>query len=104
MIETVAAAAKPRVPAEVREFAIGKGLGNYLDAVVSLARTAFPSSELCVGLGRDADDETHHYIALDVAASSLSSEELLAGQRAWSSGFRRVCPSHLGVFFVLGWQ
>jgi hypothetical protein len=94
----------PVVPPEVREFAARKGISRYLGAVINLAREAFPSSALCVSLGRDAEDETHHYIALDVEAGGLTAEELLAGQRVWSGGIGRVCPSRQAVYFVLGWR
>ena len=92
------------IPAELQEFATQKDVGRYLNAVIDLAQQAFPSSSLCVSLGQDAEDETHQYIALDVEADGLSAEELLAGQREWSMGVTRVCPSHHAVYFVLGWQ
>jgi hypothetical protein len=92
------------VPTEVREFAAEKGVSRYLGAVIDLARQAFPSSALSVSLGRDAEDETHQYIALDVEAGGRTAEELLAGQRAWSGGIGRVCPSRQAVYFVLGWR
>jgi hypothetical protein len=94
----------PALPREVQEFAVEKGVSRYLNAVIDLARQAFPSSALCVSLGRDAEDERHQYIALDVKAGGLATEELLAGQRIWSAGIRRVCPSPHAVYFVLGWR
>ncbi len=95
---------RPAVPPEVQEFANEKGVSRYLDAVIDLARQAFPSSALRVSLGQDAEDERHRYIALDVEASSLTTAELLAGQRIWSAGVRRACPSPAAVYFVLGWR
>src|SRR5947209_3230169 len=94
----------PDLPLEVQEFAAEKGVRRYLDAVIDLARQAFPSSALGVSLGQDAEDELHRYIALDVATGGLATEELLAGQRIWSAGIRRVCPSPHAVYFVLGWR
>ena len=94
----------PTLPPEVQEFAVEKGVSRYLSAVIDLARQAFPSSALSVSLGQDAEDERHHYIALDVEAGGLATEELLAGQRTWSAGIRRVCPSPHAVYFVLGWR
>jgi hypothetical protein len=94
----------PAIPPEVQEFAAEKGVSRYLNPVIDLARQAFPSSALCVPLGQDAEDETHQYIALDVEAGGRSAEELLAGQRAWSVGVSRVCPSRHAVYFVLGWR
>src|SRR5437868_5084087 len=107
MIQTIEPAidiAKPYVPAEVQAFAVAKGVNGYLDAVIDLTRQAFSSSALCVSLGQDAEDETHQYIALDIDASSLTSEDLLTGQRCWSSGMGRLCSSRCGVYFVLGWR
>ena len=78
------------------------GVSRYLSAVIDLARQAFPSSALCVSLGQDAEDERHQYIALDVEVGGLATEELLAGQRTWSAGIRRVCPPPQAVYFVLG--
>ncbi|MBL8793902.1 MAG: hypothetical protein JNM56_08355 [Planctomycetia bacterium] len=92
------------VPREVREFAAAQGIGHYLDAVIELTYQAFPSTTLCVSTAQDAEDERHQYIALDVAVGDLTTEELLAGQRAWSAGIGRVCPSHDAVRFVLGWR
>ncbi len=94
----------PAVPPEVQEFAVEKGVNSYLNAVIELARQAFPSSALRVSLGQDAEDETHQYIALDVEVSGRAAEELLAGQRVWSGGVSRVCPSRQAVYFVLGWR
>ena len=94
----------PAIPPEVQEFAAEKGVSPYLNAVIDLARRAFPSSALCVSLGQDAEDETHRYIALDVEVGGRATEELLAGQRTWSAGVGRVCPSRLAVYFVLGWR
>ena len=94
----------PAIPAGVREFAAERGVGSYLDAVIDVAQEAFPSSVLSVSLGEDAEDDTHQYIAIDVGADGRSSDELLAGQRAWSEGIARVCPSRHAVHFVLGWR
>ena len=92
------------IPIEVQAFAAEKGLTRYLAAVIDLARLAFPASALTVSLGQDAEDETHQYIALDVEVGGLPTEELLAGQRLWSAGLTRVCPSRHAVYFVLGWH
>src|SRR5262249_35137619 len=94
----------PAIPPEVREFAAQKGVGRYLDAVIDLVRQAFPSSALCVTVGQDAEDEQHRYIALDVEVGGQETEELLAGQRIWSAGIGRVCPSRDAVSFVLCWR
>jgi hypothetical protein len=94
----------PAIPPEVQEFAAQKGVSRYLDAVIDLARQAFPSSTLCVSLGQDAEDEMHQYIALDAEVSGQATEELLAGQRIWSTGINHVCPSRHAVYFVLGWR
>jgi hypothetical protein len=94
----------PAVPLEVQDFAVAKGVNQYLDAVINLAQQAFPSSSVRVSLGQDAEDETHQYIALDVEAGGQTAEELLAGQRVWSGGIGRVCPSRQAVYFVLGWR
>jgi hypothetical protein len=92
------------IPSDVQTFAVEKGVSRYLSAVVDLARQAFPSSALCVSLGQDADEESHQYIALDVDVCGQSAEDLLAGQRTWSAGIGRVCPSRDAVYFVLGWR
>jgi hypothetical protein len=72
--------------------------------VIALSRQAFLSSALCVSLGQDAEDEMHQYIALDVEVGGQATEQLLAGQRIWSAGVTRVCPSRHAVYFVLGWR
>jgi hypothetical protein len=92
------------ISAEVHEFAVEKGVSIYLDAVIEVARKAFPSSSLSVSLGRDAEDETHQYIAVDVEAGGQGTAELLAAQRTWSAGIGRVCPSRCAIYFVLGWR
>jgi hypothetical protein len=104
MSEMLATVPRPGVPQDVREFSVEKGVNGYLNAVVDLARRAFPSSGLTVSLGQDAEDETHRYIALDVDAGNQAAEELLAGQRIWSAGIGRICPSRHAVYFVLGWR
>jgi hypothetical protein len=104
MNDTLTPLFAPVVLSEVREFAVEKGVSPYLGAVIDLARQAFPSSALHVSLGQDAENETHRYVALDVDAAGRTAEELLAGQRVWSGGIGRVCPSHLAVYFVLGWR
>jgi hypothetical protein len=102
--EALATLSAPVVPPEVRDFAAEKGVHRYLGAVIELARQAFPASALSVSLGQDAEDETHQYIALDIEAGGRTTDELLAGQRAWSGGIGRVCPSRQAVYFVLGWR
>jgi hypothetical protein len=94
----------PPIPPEVQEFAVVQGISPYLMAVIDLTRQAFPSSTLGVSLGHDAEDESPQYIALDVGVGGLATEELLAGQRLWSAGVGRVCPSRHAVYFVLGWR
>jgi hypothetical protein len=94
----------PTILPGVQEFAAAKGVSRYLEAVIDLARQAFPSSALCVSVGQDAEDEGHQYIALDIEAGELTAEELLAGQRVWSTGVPNVCPSRHAVYFVLGWR
>ena len=94
----------PAISPEVQAFAAQKGIGRYLNPVIDVARLAFPSSTLEVSLQRDVEDDTHQYIAIDVEAGSKETEELLAGQRAWSAGIARVCPSQHAVCFVLGWR
>lgn len=94
----------PAISPEVQEFADAKGISRYLNAVIDLARQAFPSSNVGVSLGQDAEDQGHQYIALDVDAAGLTTEELVAGQRVWSAGVSRVCPSRHAVSFVLGWR
>jgi hypothetical protein len=94
----------PAIPPEVQEFAAAKGVSGYLNGVIHLARQAFPASALRVSLGQDAEDERHPYIALDIEVGGRSTEELLAGQRLWSAGIRRVCLSRYAIYFVLGWR
>jgi hypothetical protein len=94
----------PTISSEVQAFAAEKGVSRYLDAVIDLARQAFPSSAVCVSLGQDAEDGTHRYIALDMEVGDRATDELLAGQRIWSAGISRVCPPRQAVHFVLGWQ
>jgi hypothetical protein len=104
MNDSLATLSRPTVPPEVQAFAAEKGASPYLNAVIDPARQAFPSAALWVSHGQDAQDERHQYIALDVEAGSQATEELLAGQRTWSAGLGRVCPSSQAVYFVLGWR
>ena len=92
------------IPAEVQQFAVEKGIARYVNAIVKLARQAFPASAVYMSVEQDAEDETHQYIALDVDASGMGIDELLAGQRIWSAGIAGVCPSRHAVYFVLGWR
>jgi len=104
MNDALATWSRPAIPPEVQQFADEKGVSRYLNAVIDLARQAFPSSALWVSRGQDAEDETHQYVALDVGVGGQTTEELLAGQRIWSAGIGRVCPSRHAVYFVLGWR
>jgi hypothetical protein len=104
MAEALAIRPGTAVPPDVHQFALEKGLGRYLSAVIDLARQAFPSSALEVSLGHDAEDERHRYIAIDAEAGGYTADELLGGQRVWSEGISRVCPSRDAVYFVLGWR
>jgi hypothetical protein len=94
----------PTIPPEVQQFAVQNAVSGYLGGIIGLARQAFPSSQMCVSLGQDAEDATHQYIALDIEASDQTTEALIAGQRIWSAGISRVCPSRHAVYFVLGWR
>ena len=104
MNDSTSTLSHPTIPLDVRDFAADKQIDGYLSSVIDLAQHAFPASDLCVSLAQDAEDETHRYIALDVMAASRSTDELLAGQRIWSSEVTRVCPSRYAVYFVLGWK
>jgi len=104
MSDATATLSGPVVSPAVREFAAEKGVNRYLAAAIDLTRQAFPSSAVSVSLGQDAEDEMHQYIALDIEAGGRTAEELLAGQRAWSAGIGRLCPSGQAVYFVLGWR
>lgn len=104
MNDSLVTLARPAIPSEVQQFAVAKEVSCYLNAIIDLARKAFPSSSVHVSLGQDAEDEKHQYIALDVEVSGQTSEELLAGQRTWSTGIGRICPSRHAVYFVLGWR
>jgi len=104
MNDSLITSPRPAIPPEVQEFAAQKGVSHYLSTVIDLARQAFPSSDVSVSLGQDTEDERHRYIALDVEAGARATEELLAGQRRWSAGVGRVCPSRDAVYFVLGWR
>src|SRR5438094_330929 len=104
MNDSLVTVAGPAIPPEVQEFAVEMGVSRYLNAMLDLAGQAFPSSALQVSLGQDAEDERHRYIALDVEVDGWTTEELLAGQRHWSAGVGRVCPSRYAVYFVLGWR
>jgi len=92
------------IPPEVQGFADAKGVSPYLHAVIEVARHAFPWSHVNVNLARDAEVETHQYIALDIEVGGCSADDLLAGQRIWSAGVARVCPARLAVYIVLGWR
>jgi hypothetical protein len=104
MNASVASLPGPTIPPEVQRFAVEKGVSPYLNAVINLARQAFPSAPACVSLGEDAEDQSHRYIAIDVEVGASPVHELLAGQRVWSAGIGRVCPSRYAVYFVLGWR
>ncbi len=104
MNDSLVSLARPAIPLDVQTFAAVKGLSGYVDAVIDLAREAFPSSSLSVALGRDAEDESHQYIALNVDTGGREKEEMLAGQRVWSAGIGQICPSRHAVYFVLGWR
>jgi len=103
MVDQAIALPLPVIPPEVLTFVTERGVSRYLPAAIDLARQAFPSSALVVSLGQDAEDESHQYIALDVEVGGMSTEDLLAGQRTWSTGISKVCPSRHAVYFVLGW-
>jgi hypothetical protein len=104
MSAALATGPRPAIPADVETFAAEKDVRRYLDAAIDLARRAFPASALHVSLDRDAEEEAHRYIALDVETADLTADELLAGQTVWSAGLGRVCPSRYAVYFVLGWR
>ena len=95
---------RPLVSAAVQGFANSKGIGGWLNAVIDLAQQAFPTASLSISVGQDAEDQSHQYVAIDVDAGSQSAEELLTGQRAWSTGIGRICPAPNAVYFVLGWR
>jgi hypothetical protein len=104
MIGSLATLSAPAIPPEVQRFAAAKEIGQYLNAVIGLSHEAFPSSALRVSLGQDVEDETHQYIALDVAVGDQEANDLLARQHIWSTGMSRICPSRYAIYFVLGWR
>lgn len=104
MRDSLLAQAGPAIPPEVTEFAAMKGVSGHLNAVIDLARRAFPGAPLVLSLARDAEDHVHQYIALDIEATDKTAEELLSGQRIWSSEIGHICSSRHAVHFVLGWR
>ena len=48
MNDSLVTLSRPAIPPEVQEFAVEKGVSRYLNAVIDLARQAFPSSALGV--------------------------------------------------------
>ena len=104
MSAALATIPRPPIPPDVEAFASENGVGRYLDAVIGLARQAFPTSALSVSLAQDAEEKDHQYIALDVESGDLTSEDLLAGQTAWAAGLGKICPSRYAVYVVLGWR
>jgi hypothetical protein len=104
MNESLLMTPRPTVPLDVQEFAAEKGVSAYLSPLIDLARQAFSSSALCVSLSQDAEDESHRYIAIDVEVGEQPAGEILAAQKTWSAGIRRVCPSRHAVYFVLSWR
>lgn len=94
----------PAVASNVSAFAAERGISEVLPAIVDMTRDVFADRSLTISLGRDADEEPHRYIALDVAVSDMEVDELLEAQRAWSAGLLARCTSPQAVYFVLGWQ
>ncbi len=93
----------PVVPSDVYDFVFEKHLTS-LPEVLRFTRETFPSSQLTVCLGQDAEEESHRYVALDVEVAHLSAQELLTAQQAWSAGLGSVCPPGQATWFVLGWK
>ena len=104
MIGQLLSLPRPAISSDVHVLAAANGVSRFLNPVIELAQNAFSSSALSVTVGQDAEDESYRYIAIDIDGGDLTTEELLEGQRTWSTGISRVCPSRDAVHFVLGWR
>ena len=104
MSQNVLTQSLPLVPPVVRAFAEERGIAEYVPPIVEMTREVFPAGSVSISVGEDAELDSHKYIALDVKIDGLSTEQLLAAHQAWSAGLSSVCPSELGVYFVLGWR
>jgi hypothetical protein len=90
---TTAIASVSEVPQYIQAFAAERGASLYLPALLGLARRIFPEAAMSIRLEADPELENDRHIAIEVDASGLSVDEMLACQNQWDKEIFDHCPA-----------
>src|SRR5437868_8577796 len=88
--QTVSAAPPPTVSSEVLAFAREKGVEQYLQPLIDLARQVYPTAtqfKVFVEEDWEIDDERYIVLELDVP---LNVEQSLEANRRWHVGYQQI--------------
>jgi hypothetical protein len=90
-----------RWPAEVEDFAVRRGLADYLLQVWQMTWDLFPHAEqLAFRLEEDVEIPDDWRVIVHVEAP-LTVPQLVEGQRRWYEGLFALCPATHAVWFCL---
>jgi hypothetical protein len=88
-------------PADVLAFATKHKVDQYLEPLMEVTRTLFPSAEIKVLFENDWEYPEEQFIVFVVHLPRLDISDFLAADRKWREEKLRVCPVgalHLFVF------
>ncbi len=96
---TVSSAPRPTIPEDVRTFAREKGVEQYLEPLIEVARQVYPTAtrfEVFTEDDPEIANDRHIVFDLDV---DLDVERALEADQHWRDGLFRVVPAPLVCVF-----
>ena len=92
----------PTVSADVRAFALERGVEAYLDPLLAAARRVWPHSRIEVLVEDDPELSYNRQIVFDADMNGRSADEQSAAHRQWTDELFRCCPAaHAHVFCLV---
>lgn len=89
-------------PEDVRRFAAGRGVTEYLVSLYDLAKRCFDGADVIVMLEYDCEIAGLGWIVFAPAAGDWDLVRYRAAKARWYADFRELCPSDDSINFVLG--
>ncbi len=94
----------PGISPDVAQFAAEMAALPHLSGILDLARECFPDGPVAAFVEADAAIADLRHIVVEVDVSRWDTDQILAGQAAWSSGLFDGCPAPLTAYIQLGWR
>ena len=94
MISSPAVASRPfSLSPEAAGFAAEQGVAAYLSPVLALTQRIFLGTRLAAYVEDDPDAADDRALIIEVDATALNAEQLVAARRRWVGEIFQVCPA-----------